>query len=235
MAYYDNFLKRSKISKFGVFIVKRQNDFFIKKILKYSNNSHGKIRVLEIGPGKGYFAEECRKHDFEYQCIEPNVNMYESLKKRNFKVHCFQVPPIRVKDEFDVIFMNQVFEHMSCRAEALKLFEDCKKRLNTGGLLIISVPDITYSKEDFWGSDYTHSFPLSLYSLKQIYTDFDFDIKYANVKTIFFEGYFITKLIKFITSVFYNLGILKLIFGKKSYKIKNLSNASCVVVGIKHE
>jgi 2-polyprenyl-3-methyl-5-hydroxy-6-metoxy-1,4-benzoquinol methylase len=236
MSFYDNFTKRDKISKVGKLIVARQNNFFIQLILKYTPKDKKYFNILEVGPGKGYFAKECKKNKFfKYVAIEANQKIYKELKRQGFLVFNKKAPPIQLNSTFDVIFMNQVIEHMQDRSEVLQLFKECKIKLNKNGILIISTPDIRYFKEDFFACDYTHQFPFSLYSLKQVFVDFDFKIKYAEVKTIFFKGYFITRIISVIVNTLYNFGIIKLLFGKKSYKIKNLGKASCIVVGKKNE
>ncbi|MFW6025681.1 MAG: class I SAM-dependent methyltransferase [Candidatus Woesearchaeota archaeon] len=232
MAHYDNFLKRdSGISKVGRWMVDRKNEEFLKLISYYHPKKLQKLKILEIGPGKGDMAKKCMEKNLDYTAIEANKTMSNNLKSKGIKVYNKTVPPINIKGNFDVIFMNQVFEHMENRTEALTLFEECKNYLNEKGLLIISVPDIRYWKEDFFASDYTHSFPLSLYSLRQIYTDFGFEIKYANVRTLIFKGKFFARSIKILTGFLYKLGIFRIIFKQKAYKIKNQGNASCIVIG----
>jgi 2-polyprenyl-3-methyl-5-hydroxy-6-metoxy-1,4-benzoquinol methylase len=231
--FYDNFEKRSKITSIGEKIVSFQNNFFVKIILKNLPKNKKKVDILEIGPGKGYFAEECLRNKFNYIGVESNIKMFKKLKKRGFNIYNQSVPPIKLNKKFDVIFANQVFEHTESRKVVLNLFKNCRFLLKDNGLLIVSVPDIRYAKEDFFGSDYTHNYPFSLYSLKQIFSDFGFKIKYENVYNLFFKGYFLTSVIHLLINIFYFFGIIKLFFGKKAYKIKNLANASCLVVGIK--
>jgi SAM-dependent methyltransferase len=231
MAFYDNFYKNSSITLLGKKMVNYQNRFFINLINKYFNKKNKKISVLEIGPGKGFFAEKCVNEGFDYLAIEINKGMCEKLIKRNIKVINGSVPPINVAQKFDVIFMNQVFEHMNNRYEAIDLIESCKEHLLKGGLIIISVPEIIFWKEDFFASDYTHRYSLSIRSLKQIFFDLDFKIVYATHYTLFFRGYVWCYLISIITRVLYNIGLIKLIFWKKSYKIKASMLPSCMVVG----
>lgn len=233
MSFYDNFSKRSEISEIGKILVNKKNNFYLSLLLKYLGEKKKDIKILEIGPGKGYFAQACRNKKLNYTGIEANKKMFKKLKQKGFPVYNKFVPPIDLTSKFDIIFMDQVFEHMKNRDEALDLIKDCKNHLNKNGLLMISVPDIRYFKEDFFACDYTHNFPLSIHSLKQIFIDFDFDIKYANVKNLIFEGPSLSKLIWSLTRIFYSLGIIKLIFKNKAYKIKNLGNASCIVIGEK--
>jgi len=234
MAFYDNFYKRSGVSDLGRYIIHKQHDLYINLIKKHTNKKSENIRVLEIGPGKGFFAKRCNDEGFKYQAIEANKKMCEALKKSGFTVHNDYVPPINLSDKFDVIFMAQVLEHMKDRDEALKLFQNCQENLKKQGLLIISVPDIRFWKENFWGADYTHNYPLSIYSLQQIFVDFDMSIKYTNLQALFFRGVILTKLLYILMQIFYFLGLIKLVWRRKAYKIKNLFSASCIVVGQKN-
>lgn len=233
MSFYDNFSKRNEISEIGKLLVNKKNNFYINLILKYLDNKKEGIRILEIGPGKGYFAQACKNQGLNYTGIEANTKMSEKLTKEGFNIYNKFVPPIKLNEKFDVIFMDQVFEHMKNRTMAIDLLKDCKTHLERNGLLLISVPDIRFSKEDFFASDYTHNFPLSLYSLKQMFVDFNFEIKYSNVRTLFLNGHFYSGLIQKTTTLLYSLGIIKLIFKDRAYKIKNLGNASCIVIGEK--
>lgn len=233
MSFYDNYYQRDKITSFGKFLVTKNNKFYLDLILKLAKKNEKNLKILEIGPGKGYFAQECLKQNLKYTAIEGNDFLCKKLEEKGIKVYNKMVPPLMLKETFDIIFMSHVFEHMENRSQALELIKDCKEHLNNQGLLFIVVPDIRYFKEDFFGCDYTHNFPLSLHSLKQLYIDFDFEIKYTNVKSLFFKGHLPSNIVRILTNIFYSLGIIRLVFGNKSYKIKNLSNASCIVVGKK--
>jgi SAM-dependent methyltransferase len=232
MSYYDNFAERSNPTKIGLKFVTMQNLFFINKI-KQLIGRRGKIKVLEIGPDKGYFGVACKKQGFEYVGIEANRALFTYLKNKSLNVFHGKVPPISVKGKFDVIFMDQVLEHFSERFSVLSFFEECSKKLNSGGLLVISVPDIRYSKCDFFGTDYTHSMPFSIYSLSQLFYDYGFVVKYSNIHSLIFRGTLISRMIWFFTKILWSIGIISILFGKKGYFIRNLTNASCVVMGLK--
>lgn len=233
MSFYDNFLQRSEISKVGKILVDRQNNFYINTIIKNTPKKNKNLSVLEIGPGKGYFAKKCKESGFKYTAIEANKELCQLLQKQGFKVIHKTVPPLCLLSKFDVIIMTHVLEHMPTASSALELLEQCKRKLNKKGLLIISTPDITYFKEDFFGCDYTHEFPLSLNTLKQIYFDLDLQIIFANVRVLTTNGLFIAKTFQLAVDFLYSLGFLNILFGEKAYKVKNLGHASCIVAGMK--
>lgn len=231
MAFYDYFAKGdvSSISQIGRLINHRQNKFFLDLIKAFSK-AHD-ISLLEIGPGKGYFAEKCVEEErIRYTGIEANKLMYEEIKCKGYNVYHDFVPPIKLNEKFDVIFMNQVFEHMRGRNEALELMQSCKDHLNASGLLIISSPDILVWKEDFY-CDYTHNYPTSMTRLTQILSDYDFEVLYTKYYSFFVKGYIPTRIVAFVSRLSYSLGFLRLFFSHKDYKVKTSLFPSCLVIG----
>ena len=87
MAFYDHFIdtEASKVSYLGEKSIDFQNNRFIKLIKKYYNRG-GKIKLLEIGPGKGFFAKTCKKNNFSYTAIEINKKMCVHLEKEGFYI-----------------------------------------------------------------------------------------------------------------------------------------------------
>jgi len=228
MSFYDNYNKeRPKITKLGTKLVNYRNKFFIKLIKQYKKN---KIKLLEIGPGKGYFAEQCILYGIDYEGIEGCKSLYLKLKEKGLKVYHSIVPPIKINRKFDVIFMNQVFEHMGNNKETQKLLENCRGKLNENGLLIISCPDIMFWKEDFFAGDYTHTNPTSIINVQQILFDNNFKTLKKGYYTLWFESSLICYLITNLTRFFYNLGLFHLFFGKRAYKIKTVLLPSCYFI-----
>jgi len=235
MAFYDHFKNSNiaSISLIGKKIVAFQNNNFINLIKKISHKNLSQISLLEIGPGKGFFAGKCKEYNIKYFAVEGNKLMAKDLKKNGYIVYNQLVPPIKVDKKFDVIFMNQVFEHMENRSRAIKLIESCRKHLKNKGVIIISTPDILSWKEDFW-SDYTHNYPTSIEGLTRILYDYNFTVIYKNYYSFFVKGNFLTKIISFLSRLFYGIGIFKLIFGEKAYKTKVSLLRSCIVIGRKN-
>ena len=79
----------------------------IKKIIKKENQD---ISILEFGSGNGEWAYEAKKLNFDITANEYSKNRIETLKKKGLKV-CDNINAC--KDRFDIIFSNQVFEHIS--------------------------------------------------------------------------------------------------------------------------
>lgn len=231
MAFYDNFFlsNRGKITKIGKLLVSYRNFWFLSLIKRYTFNQ----KILEIGPGRGDFARKCIQSGFNYTAIEINKKMSKQLNSANIHTINSKVPPIKLKTHFDIIFSNQVFEHMSGVDEAIDYIKSCRNTLADNGILVISCPEITMWQSDFFGSDYTHNNPTSLFNITQILEDNNFNILYSNHYTLVFSGYLLCKLIATIIRMLDKLFILDLLFQNKAYKIKTVVLPSFVILAKK--
>jgi SAM-dependent methyltransferase len=95
-------------------------------------------RILEIGAGTGFVAEKLQELGYSIEVSDIHSNGLLYAKKRGLqKLYQFDLfnPPF--EEEFDVICLFDVLEHLSDEEEAL----DClKKMLKPGGLIILTVP-----------------------------------------------------------------------------------------------
>jgi len=230
--FYDHFTKSadSGITAVGKLYSKIVSQWLLKVIRRYLTKQN--IKFLEVGPGLGLFADECNKLiGLDYFCVEANHNMAEDLKNRGFSVYHSFVPPIPGSDKYDVIFMDQVFEHMESRNHAERLIISCKEHLFNDGLLVISCPDIEYWKEDFFVGDYTHDYPTSQRRLEQMFIDAKLEIKYSTVYSSLFKGRFMVSIITFFVRFFFAIGFFHILFGKKAFIAKSSLLPSCLIVG----
>lgn len=234
MSFYDNYFSskgRMEKTKIGALMEIKQINWFINLIK--NNIKKENFSLLEIGPGKGKFASIFsgnKKH--KYFGLEVNIIAAKKLRKKGFNVITGSYPKFTIKNEkFDVIYSNQVFEHMKNRDEATSYIISSKKMLKKGGLIVISSPEINFWGVTFFAGDYTHSFPTSIHSVKQILMDNDLDIIYSNFYTMFFIGYFFSKLITVLYKIIDFLGITDLIFGiDRSFKIKTVISPSFIII-----
>ena len=234
MSFYDNFfVERSKITFLGKKMVDFRSKWVFSKIHEYSDNKE--LSLLEIGPGKGLFADFCNFKKIDYLCLEGNKKAVKELKKRNINARVQIIPPFNIKKrKFNVVYSNQVFEHMSDKKEAKQYVKESKSILSRGGIIVISAPEMEMWKSDFFVGDYTHTFPTSLINTKQILTDNGFSIEYENHYTLIFSGYLISKLISNMTHfldyfMFFDLLISK----KRRFKIKSILLPSFFVIARK--
>jgi len=104
-------IKKEKLSKVGYF-----KDFeLFRKIIKKENSD---ISIFEFGSGNGDWAYEAKKLNFNITVNEYSKNRIEMLEKKGLKT-CNNIN--ECNDKFDIIYSNQVFEHISNPAEVLKL------------------------------------------------------------------------------------------------------------------
>lgn len=230
MAFYDYFhdADTSSITTIGRRLVDLQNDFFVRLIRRFCADPDPAI--LEIGCGHGFFADRCRESGLSYTAIEANAKLAGGLAKKGFDVVQDFAPPISLARKFDVIFMDQVFEHMKHRDQAIEMIETCRAHLHTRGILIICSPDIFTMREDFY-SDYTHSYPTSMPVLTQILSDGSFDVIYQNYLIFFLRGQLLTRVMARMVRIAYSTGLFHLVFRKKARSAKTALLPSCVVIG----
>lgn len=138
------------------------------KIFKYAEITPGQS-VLEIGPGRGVFADLCLKEGIEYTAIEANRHMAESLKNKGADVICAMVPPLPTLDkEFDVVVMINVMEHMNTMQEALHITQQTQEVLKPKGKLVICSPDYLNWRQNFFNCDFSHNYVTTRRRLNQL-------------------------------------------------------------------
>lgn len=231
MAHYDNFFfsERASVTPPGRMMINFRNKWFLKLIKNYVKSQN--TSILEIGPGKGYFAESAIKSGFDYMGLEVNKRMTSLFQKKGINVKNREVPPFGVGNKkFDVIFANQVFEHMSNRKAAIKFINESKKSLKKDGVIILSCPDVSIWGGDFFAADFTHNHPTSPFNTTQILEDNGFSVVYMTHYSLFFTGYLISKLISNVAHFLDRVLILDILFGKKMQKIKASTLASFVII-----
>lgn len=123
-AYYEPFRRR------------RFADLFRLPIL----NSYSGISALDIGCGFGWFLEELRKRGWnrlvgiDYSPVVPR-SAGEGLEIVNRKFG----PELELEEEFDLIILSNVLEHLWQPLDCLRWIRDHLRR-ESGGLLLLVVP-----------------------------------------------------------------------------------------------
>ena len=151
--FYDHY-SRDKPTRFGNWLTNSVS----KLIFKFARIKP-ECSVLEIGPGRGVFADICLSKNIDYWAIEPNEKMADDLEKRGANVIRVIVPPLPEMDRsFDVIVMSHVMEHMDNMTAALRLSKGIYQLLSPGGRFVICVPDYINWKHHFFQGDFTHNY-----------------------------------------------------------------------------
>jgi len=157
---------------------------FSKKIFKYAEIEQGRS-ALEIGPGRGVFADVCLEKGVKYCAIEPNKQMAASLEKRGAHVICAMVPPLPALDkEFDTVVMINVMEHMNSMQDALQISRQISRILKPKGRLVICSPDYLNLRHNFFNCDFSHNYVTTRRRLKQLLVSAGFE----NIKSCYLSG-----------------------------------------------
>lgn len=157
---------------------------FCKKIFDYVKIEKGHS-VLEIGPGRGVFADICLEKGAEYHAVEPNNQMAASLEKRGAKVICAMIPPVpKLDKEFDIAVMINVMEHMNSMSDALQTSLQIREVLKPKGKLVICSPDYLNLRHHFFNCDFSHNYVTTRRRLRQLLVSAGFE----NIKSRHLSG-----------------------------------------------
>ena len=134
-------------------------------------------KLLEIGPGQGGIARLAKDAGWAYTAVEPSPILADQLRTSGFDVIESWTPPIPSADASqDVIYLDQVLEHMSGIDAARALVGEARRVLRPAGLLYIVVPDYLKERGFFWDVDYTHNFVTTERRVRQLLYDGGFEV-----------------------------------------------------------
>ena len=135
-------------------------------------------RMLEIGPGQGTLAALAVEAGWQYAAVEPSAILAEQLRARGLTVIEAFAPPLPAADAaYDVIYADQVLEHMSGIDAARALTAEARRALTPGGVFFVVVPDYLKERGFFWDIDYTHNLPTTERRVRQLLYDGGFEIE----------------------------------------------------------
>jgi SAM-dependent methyltransferase len=97
------------------------------------------LRVLDVGCARGDYLARLKASGFcELRGLEPSREAVENRRDRDLRIDCASLDAFETSERFDVITLNQVFEHCgNPRESLLKL----KGLLRPGGRLVMSFPN----------------------------------------------------------------------------------------------
>jgi len=99
------------------------------------------------------------------------------LRQHGLDVIQAWTPPIAAPDASrDVIYADQVMEHMSGIDAARALTSEALRVLRPGGVFFVVVPDYLKERGFFWDIDYTHNFVTTERRVRQLLYDGGFEI-----------------------------------------------------------
>ena len=134
--------------------------------------------MLEIGPGHGSLAVKAAADGWRYRAIEASPALATALRTKGLEVIESWAPPILADDEStDVVYADQVLEHMSGIDAARELTAESLRVLRSGGVFFVVVPDYLKEKTFFWDVDYTHNFVTTERRVRQLLYDGGFEVE----------------------------------------------------------
>ena len=167
--------------------------FSEKKLTSYGGGRRGRIEehrlrllhqfvtppggLVEVGPGHGTLAERAVAAGWNYTAIEASDILIDVLTTKGLKVIRSWAPPIPVPDtSVDVVYADQVLEHMSGIDAAREFTSEARRALRPGGVFFVVVPDYLKERTFFWDVDYTHNFVTTERRVTQLLVDGGFEI-----------------------------------------------------------
>ena len=179
-AFFDHFSQGDRPTSMGMWLTKALS----RRIFKYAAPASG-CSILEIGPGRGVFADICLEKEIEYSAVEPNQQMAVGLENRGVAVICAMVPPLPELDkEFDAVVMINVMEHMNSMQDALQIAGQIRQSLKPKGKLVICSPDYLNWRLNFFNCDFSHNFVTTRRRLKQLLVNAGF----GNIRSCYLSG-----------------------------------------------
>jgi SAM-dependent methyltransferase len=133
--------------------------------------------LVEVGPGHGTLAEQAVAAGWRYTAIEASRILIDVLKGKGLRVIESWAPPIPVPDDStDVVYADQVLEHMNGIEQARLFTAEALRALRPGGVFFVVVPDYLKERSFFWDVDYTHNFVTTERRVRQLFHDGGFEV-----------------------------------------------------------
>ncbi|MGE5295244.1 MAG: class I SAM-dependent methyltransferase [Solirubrobacterales bacterium] len=177
--FYDHF-HQDKPTRSGLRFAVR----FAQRIADFAG-IQAENRVLEIGPGRGTFADVCLSRKARYAAVEPNIPLAEALEAKGVPVVRAMIPPVpSFGSPFDFVVMINLLEHMNSMKEALEVVRSVKAALDRQGKLVICCPDYLNMREQFFNCDFSHNYVTTQRRLSQLLTSAGF----ARMRSVYLAG-----------------------------------------------
>jgi SAM-dependent methyltransferase len=136
--------------------------------------------MFEIGPGHGGHADLAAKAGWNYTAVEASPILAQVLRDKGHNVIEGFVPPMPIANQSaDVLYADQVLEHMSGIDAARQFVAEARRVLRPGGVMFVVVPDYLKERTFFWDVDYTHNFVTTERRMKQLFNDGGFEFLYV--------------------------------------------------------
>ena len=171
--FYRSFSERT-LTQFGN---KRRNRTEQSRLALLNRHTSPPGEMVEIGPGHGTLCRAAIDSGWTYRAIEASGILAEKLCNSGITVTEAWVPPFpEANESCDVIYADQVLEHMSGIDDARLFVSEALRTLRQNGVLFIVVPDYLKAQTFFWDVDYTHNFVTTERRVRELLYDGGFEI-----------------------------------------------------------
>jgi SAM-dependent methyltransferase len=134
---------------------------------------------FEIGPGHGTLGELAVAAGWDYTAVETSRLLIDVLRGKGLTVIESWTPPMPMADATaDVVYADQVLEHMRGIDDARQFTAEALRSLRPGGHFFVVVPDYLKERQFFWDVDYTHNFVTTQRRVTQLLYDGGFQIRH---------------------------------------------------------
>ena len=166
---YSDYIRREPHPR-GEVIIRRWHGRLLSLALR--NFETPPKRVLEIGPGHGYFAEHCRLNGLEYEFCDNSQAVVSKMTQQGFKGHLGLIGDVGdLLGEYDLIWMSHVLEHSPTWLDARSMIAEASRHLTADGALVVVSPDVMNWRREFWNVDWSHGYPTSIRNVSQLFSD----------------------------------------------------------------
>lgn len=132
---YNNWLDKDLLRDYYSKQVYNETEETILNILKKSKGQTKKLKILDFGAGYGNFCSKALKIGYETYAFDLSADKTGKIDKMGvITINSFEDH----KNYFDIIWVNQVFEHISDPGSTIDLLREC---LIENGLMFISTPN----------------------------------------------------------------------------------------------
>jgi len=136
--------------------------------------------MFEIGPGHGTLGELAVAAGWHYTAVETSPILIDVLRGKGLNVIEAWTPPMPMADaSADVVYADQVLEHMRGIDDARQFTAEALRSLRPGGHFFVVVPDYLKERQFFWDVDYTHNFVTTQRRVTQLLNDGGFELRHV--------------------------------------------------------
>lgn len=166
---YSDYVRREPHPK-GATLIRRWHGRLLELAMQQTHTKPN--RVLEVGPGHGYFAEQCSKHGIEYEFCDTSPAVIAKMTDLGFNGYLGQLTEVKDQlNSYDLVWFSHVLEHAPTWLDAREMIAVAQELLNDNGAVIVVSPDVLSWRREFWNVDWSHGYPTSIRNVSQLFSD----------------------------------------------------------------